>query len=687
VLGEGNDRQPTSTHTRRARIAILHGDPAVQPTLLRVLGEHWNVEALSPETTTAHTISAGPPDLIITDTPMWSAIRSQEGPRSIPVVVVVSPAEFETIVARLDPEHDDYLTTPFTDAELLATVATRVHLQQVHGQLRYRAALLEALIASAPQALLAVSKQRKVLACNHRFEDIWRLPSGTVQRGGDSPALMRECLVQVVDPDAFEGAIRWGHQHPDELQTLDVALTDGRTLTGQAAPIVDDAGDYLGRLWFLSDDTERRAVEAERAQLLDRLQIVQRSQAFLLKAANTLAQASGFAETLRQLAAVAVPTLGDLCLIDIVGDDGGIRRMAASHADPDQQALIDELEKLYPPDPAGLHPSAEVIRSGRSVWVNNLTDDFLRPRCRDERHFQLVKQLNFCSLMTVPLKTDGDVLGTVMVISTASGRRFGPSDLAVAEDLAAQVAAVVVKARRYEEEHQTAHTLQARLLPASLPEVPDFDIGVRYLPGSREAEVGGDFYDVVVLPNGRIGFMIGDVAGHDAEAAAMMGQLRSAARALAGQVRQPGELIDGLQWSWELLGFERIATAQFGRLDPTTGDMVIASAGHPPPLIVTSSSASFLPLEPASPLGSPSARPHEWRGRLQRGEGLLLYTDGLIEQRAVGVNEGMDKLAALAAEAWRRDLRTADHLCDHVLTGLTPERDDDVAVLAIRRLP
>jgi serine/threonine-protein kinase RsbW len=289
--------------------------------------------------------------------------------------------------------------------------------------------------------------------------------------------------------------------------------------------------------------------------------------------------------------------------------------------------------------------------------------------------------------MTVPLKTDGDVLGTVMLISTASERRFGPSDIAVAEDLAAQVAAVVVKARRYEEEHQTAHTLQSRLLPASLPAVADLDIGVRYLPGSRGAEVGGDFYDVLVLPSGRIGFMIGDVAGHDAEAAAIMGQLRSAARALAGQVRQPGELIDALQWSWELLGFERIATAQFGRLDPTTGDLVIASAGHPPPLVVTGSSASFLPLEPASPLGSPSARPHEWRGQLQPGESLLLYTDGLIEQRAVGVNEGMDKLAALASEASHREAGTAEHLCDHVLTGLTRERDDDVAVLAIRRLP
>ena len=550
-------------------------------------------------------------------------------------------------------------------------------------ELGYRAAMLSALVASMPQALLAVSPERKVLASNPRFEQIWRLAPGTIKVGDDSPALLAECRAQVVDPDAFEAGIRWGHEHCDEEQRLDVPLADGRIIEGYAAPITDDSGAYRGRIWFLTDATDRRAAETERAILLDRLQTAQRSQTFLLEAAAVLARASGYVETLERLAAVAVPTLGDLCLIDVVGEDGRLRRSAARHADPGRQPLVDELRRNYPPDPDGHHPSVAVIRTGRSSWSATMDDEFLRATSRDEHHFRLTKDLGFTSYMSVPLISDGAALGAVTLVSAGSGRRFGPDDLALAEELADQVAAVVAKERRYEAEHRTAHILQARLLPPTLPDVPGVEVAVRYLPGTQGAEVGGDFYDMVVVPSGRVGLMIGDVAGHDAGAAALMGQLRSAARALAGQVRGPGELIDALQWSWDLLGFDRIATAAFGRLDPSTGELVLASAGHPPPLVVAPAHTRFLPVDVSSPLGSPATKVSEWNGVLEPGAVLLLYTDGMVEERDVGLGEGMARLARIAAAGPARP----EPMCERLMRGLAEHRTDDAAILAVQIPP
>ena len=165
---------------------------------------------------------------------------------------------------------------------------------------------------------------------------------------------------------------------------------------------------------------------------------------------------------------------------------GGAR---ARHADPARQPLVDELGRDYPPDPDGHHPSVAVIRTGRSSWSATIDDEFLRATSRDEHHFRLTKDLGFTSYMSVPLISDGDALGAVTLVFAGSGRRFGPDDLALAEELAAQVAAVVAKERRYEAEHRTAHLLQARLLPPTLPDVPGVEVAVRYLPGTQGAEV------------------------------------------------------------------------------------------------------------------------------------------------------------------------------------------------------
>lgn len=463
-------------------------------------------------------------------------------------------------------------------------------------------------------------------------------------------------------------------------------LLDERVVQAHAAPLTDDSGVVVAQLWSLHDDTDRRTADDQRTALLARLAQAERVQRFLLDASNVLAEASGFVETLEALAQVSVPTLGDLCLIDVVDDDGRPRRVAAVHADPSKRGLVELLRVRYAPDPQGRHPSIDAMRTRQSRWSAEMTDEFLRLTTQDDEHFRIVKELAFTSYLTVPLVGAGVVLGTVTLVSSGSGRRFGPQDVRMAEQLADRVALVVAKERRYDVERRISHTLQTGLLPVDLPDVPGVGLAVRYLPGTADAEVGGDFWDVALMPDGEVAVALGDVAGHDIQAATIMAQLRSACRALRAQTHGPDELVRIVHESWDHLGLERIATAVFARLVPETGRLRIASAGHLPPLVVEPGRAWFPPVDPAPPLGSPSpGTATAWVGTLPRGATVLFYTDGLVEDRHQDLDEGTARLVRAATSAPSLD---AEALLDHVLATVPGEdRADDVAVLAVRLLP
>src|SRR6185437_4837224 len=135
----------------------------------------------------------------------------------------------------------------------------------------------------------------------------------------------------------------------------------------------------------------------------------------------------------------------------------------------------------------------------------------------------MVKDLGFTSYMSVALIAEGNVLGSMTVVSAGSGRRFGPADLQLTEELAGRVALVVAKTRRYEREQRTSHTLQGSLLPSVLPQPTGISLAVRYLPSTRDAEVRGDFFDAVLLRPDSLAVVVGDVADHDVTTAATMG--------------------------------------------------------------------------------------------------------------------------------------------------------------------
>jgi PAS domain S-box-containing protein len=238
--------------------------------------------------------------------------------------------------------------------------------------------------------------------------------------------------------------------------------------------------------------------------------------------------------------------------------------------------------------------------------------------------------------------------------------------------------------KQAEREHRIAETLQRSLLPELLPEIPGVVLAARYVPATREAEVGGDWYDVVPLPDGRLGVAIGDVAGHGLRAASTMGQLRMALRAYAIESESPGEVLARMQQLVRALGVPDMATAVYLVFDPDSGLVVFSNAGHPPPLVITQAgAASFLEEGLAPPLGTmPHAEHVEATSRLLPGSTLLLFTDGLIERRGSSLREGLQRLRQAAAGAAVTDL---EELCDLVLASLV-ERDvgDDIALLALQ---
>ena len=405
---------------------------------------------------------------------------------------------------------------------------------------------------------------------------------------------------------------------------------------------------------------------------------------FCCRASEIVAGGEDYRATLERLAAVAVPTLADLCLVDVLSWDDTVERMAARHADPSMQPLADELRTSFAPDPNGIHPIVEALRSGRTRWSATMSDDFLRRTTRDAHHFELVKRMGFTSYMVLPLFGDNRILGSITLVSAGSGRRFGQSDVDRADEFASGVAQVVANAQRNDSARRAANTLQASLLPDRLVDVPGVELAVRYLPANVDTEVGGDFYDVFMGRSGTPFFAIGDVAGHDVTAAAIMGKLRSAARALATQATGAGHLVEMLQSAWENLDADRIATALVVSMDPRTGRLEAASAGHPAPLLVGPGRAEFLPVRPSTPLGAPAAAVIPWKGMLRQDATLLLFTDGLIEDRQQDLKCGTARLAQRAS-----GLHEPKELCDRVLHELVMEgaRHDDIALMAVARAP
>ncbi|MHB8293645.1 MAG: PP2C family protein-serine/threonine phosphatase [Acidimicrobiales bacterium] len=496
----------------------------------------------------------------------------------------------------------------------------------------------------------------------------------------------------------------------------------GMALELSAAPTSLEDGS-AAILVLLLDVSARRDAERARAELAARLASSLRSQAFLLKASDVLAQVDGYSETLDRLADIAVPSLADFCVIYVLDETGRPKRDAARHAEGSCRAILEEIGWRYPAELASRHPAMEAIRSGKSLLSEEADDDLLRAIAHDEHHLELLRQLCVTSCMVVPLKVGEDVLGSVTLVAAGSARHFGADDLALAESLAGRVAGVVAKERRYDQEHQLAEVLQRGMLTA-LPDVPPVQLAARYVPARRDREVGGDWYDAFVLPDGstvpgpegsssqgrRTVLIVGDVIGHDLGAATKMGELRNVLRTLAFDRREPpSQVLARLDAVNEGLRITELVTVLYGILDlePSAGAggpgagaggagagaggagagdryrFCWANAGHPPPVLVNADGeAVFLDDNLGTAVGLP--------GRAERrdavvfpppGSTLLLYTDGLVERRGDQLETGMPELLEQASHIATWPLEDA---CDHLVSSARTASEDDIAILAVR---
>ena len=433
-------------------------------------------------------------------------------------------------------------------------------------------------------------------------------------------------------------------------------------------------------LWTIG----RQAGQAvERARLHEQTARQAGRAAFLLEAARLLAEAADVTETADRLAGLVVTRLADLCVVDLDTDEG-LTRPAVRHRDPALAHLVDQLRSRHLPRRSARHPSARALQSGGPEWVRTVDDEFLRAVAVDDEHLEAVRALDLAAVVAVPLTAEGRHLG---VLTVATDRERGPftvADVEVVEQLALQLGLVVARAQRFDLAVRTSHALQDNLLPPAPPALEGLGIAVRYLAATRGVDVGGDFYDVIRMPGGEIGLAVGDVVGHDITAAATMGQLRSVYRALLADGPAPGAVIERLQTGWPLLGLQRMATALFATLDPASGRLRIASAGHPPPVLLVGGQASFLPVPPSRMLGAPPSVADEWIGVLPEGASLVLFTDGLVESRSADIDEGFALLLAAVSSAGTSD---PGALCDHLLAELTgPHRADDIALLVLTRI-
>jgi PAS domain S-box-containing protein len=406
---------------------------------------------------------------------------------------------------------------------------------------------------------------------------------------------------------------------------------------------------------------------------------------FLAEAGDALARSLDAVRTLDEIARLAVPRLADWCAVQLASDaQGGYENIAVAHVDPEKVRWALELQERYPPDPDAPTGVPEVIRTGRSELYPEIDEELLRAGAVDAEHLEIMQQLRMSSAMVVPLRARDRTLGAITFIFAESGRQYSTHELELAEELGRRAGLALDHARLYEREHRTAETLQRALLPPTLPDIEGHELAARYVPGREGDHVGGDWYDAFPLPDGRYGIAIGDIGGRGITAAALMGQVRNGLRAYALKASGPGATLKDLRAMDEHIDELGFATLTYIVYDPRTGEAVLSSAGHLPTLLLDGAGgARFADASPCPPLGAGIGPPcEEHRFTLEPGASLVLYTDGLVESRTRSLDEGLGRLAALAREC-EGDI---GRLADDVVTVLPDKRQDDIAVLALRRL-
>ncbi len=547
-------------------------------------------------------------------------------------------------------------------------------------------ALSHLLVRQSPVGIAVFDTELRWVGVNRSLERMNGVPEEAVlgHRVGE--------VLPALDVEAIESRMRRVLETGEPLldqQTVGRTVADNQDhVYSESYHRIEDAnGRVLGLAMAVLDVSERQRAAAEVAKARERLAVI-------ADASMRIGTTLDLRQTARELAGVAVPELADLAAVDVLDSVTGLDHTAALRIDGSLDFRALAVAAGYPTeaigaaDPVGESASysssrmiTRSVREARPILLRHVSGATMRLIARDDCAAETLRQAGVHSYLAVPLMARGEVLGTLSLYRTVNARPFDDQDLTLATELAARAAICIDNARLYGRERSTALTLQRSLLPQEPPRYEGIDVACRYLPAV--SEVGGDWFDVLPLKHGKVGLVVGDVMGKGVHAAAIMGQLRTATRALARLDLPPAELLYHLDGIAASLGdSDSMATCLYVVCDPRRGLCELSCAGHLPPVLVDPAGrAEFLDIPSGVPLGVGGVPLSAEERELARGTLLALFTDGLVESRGESIEVGLQGLRLLL-DGTRLPL---EETCDMLLGALNREPDDDVALLLARR--
>ena len=399
-------------------------------------------------------------------------------------------------------------------------------------------------------------------------------------------------------------------------------------------------------------------------------------------------------ESISKLVDLVVPRLCDWASVSVVGDDGQPYDGGYAHRDPERLAdLAYYLEhRTQPPaSPDEQNPMAAALLTGEPIHLDSIDPALVEPALGSDEVREAWRRLDAASFTIVPLRARNETFGALGMVNTSKRRPNTEMEIATAVEVARRASLAIDNTRLYGRQLKVAETLQRSLLTP--PPQPDhLEIAVRYQPAASNMHVGGDWYDAFQQPDGATLLVIGDVVGHNVDAAAAMGQIRSVVRGIAYDRQEvPASILTRVDEVVSGLRIGTLATALIARLEQTPEQERLAlrtlrwsSAGHLPPLVLRAAGGTeMLDTRPETLLGTGVARPRsDHLATLHAGDTVVFYTDGLVEHGRTLIDEGLVRLTQVVEQQRGKNL---DALCDGLLDRIVRQRsDDDVAIVVVR---
>ncbi len=685
LAGEISDRAIAAPAASAGRagphVMIVDDNSDMRTYLTRLLSPHWQVETVDNGTTALERVRDHPPDLLVADVMMpglgglelLGALRADPATRELPVIVLSARAGEEAAIEGLAAGADDYLAKPFSSRDLIARVRTNLELSRLRraaaAELRAEHDRLKQTLQQLPVGvILTEAPSGRVVMANEQVEEIlgYQL-SGAVSTDENGAyrgfTLHGEPLP--VERSPLARAIRGGEAVHGDRMLYDRG--DGRRITVQvnAAPICDEQGHAFAGVVVIEDVTRQLRLERLLAAQRDILLLVAQG----VPLPEVLATIVRIAEELSQHNARASVLLRS--------DDGRHLRHGAAPSLPD--AYNRAIDGITIAAAAGSCGTAAY--RGEAVIVTDIQADPLWADFRD-----LAREHGLRACWSTPIvAADGALVGTFAVYH-GEPHTPGPEERSFIELFARTAAVAIQRSRDARARAEQFSELQTSLLPRALAPVPGVEVAAAFHPATRDLQVGGDFYDVFPLGDGAWGFVIGDVCGHGAAAAAVTALTRHTTRAVALLEPEPGQVLATVNAALLASDYDRFCTAVYGRLTPHAAGATItfASGGHPAPLL-RRNSGEIEVLDANGPFLGVIPDPHfpQITTELEPGNVLLLHTDGLTER-----NPHLRDEVALQALLTSVDGRNAGEILEQIerqSLGPAPRRlANDVAILLLR---